>query len=413
MGVASKVIESDEVASLHVVRELMPWRQQLARGFGTHHGNADVQLIDVLIVMLAAFFNPLVRSQRLVEALSSQQWMKDQTGIQRIPKSTLSDALARFDPEQLRPLIQQLVKRVPALGRRDADLAAITRQIIAADGSHFHTAVEVAWAMSCGGPKPKHDQVRWNLQLDVDSFTPVDCDISGLGDGSEPKAFMRRLQPNLLYVFDRNFRSYELINAVLAAPSSFVMRVRSDTNFQVHQSLPLGVKDAQAEVRSDERVHFAGAHSAGNQDYRSFSDKPPQQTLRRVVVWDQKNKKEVILLTDLLDVPAYAVGAIYRQRWQIELFFKWIKAYVEFDHLISHHPNGVQFQFYVAVIATLLLHLATGRRVSKYALFWLGSVAAGHATFEEMQEGLARIEREKERERERRKRAAERKKIGK
>ena len=52
-------------------------------------------------------------------------------------------------------------------------------------------------------------------------------------------------------------------------------------------------------------------------------------------------------------------------------------------------------QFYVAVIATLLLHLATGRKVSKYALFWLGSVAAGQATWEEMEAGLARTERER------------------
>jgi hypothetical protein len=76
------------------------------------------------------------------------------------------------------------------------------------------------------------------------------------------------------------------------------------------------------------------------------------------------------------------------------------------------------FQFYVAVIATLLLHLASGRKVNKYDLFWLGSVAAGRATFEEMQEGLSRIELEKERERARKKKLtdkklAENKKIAK
>jgi hypothetical protein len=409
--VPGKVIEQDQVFSLNVVRELLPWRERLACGFGTGHGNADLQLINVLIVMLAGFFNPLVRSQRLIEALSSQQWMKDLSGVDRIPKSTLSDAMARFDPEQLRPLIRELVGRVPALGRRDADLAAVTRQMIAADGSNFHTAVEVAWAISCGGPRPKHDQVRWNLQLDVDTFTPLDCDISGGDDASEPKAFLRRLHPGVLYVFDRNFRSYELINAVLGVGSSFVMRLRADTRLQVHRSLPLSARDAEAQVRGDDLVYFAGAQSAGNQDYRSFSDKPPQQVLRRMIVWDQDNQKEIILLTDLLDLPAHVIGAIYRQRWQIELFFKWIKTYVAFDHLISHHPNGVKLQFYVAVIATLLLHLATGRRVSKYALFWLGSVALGQATFEEMQEGLARTEREKELERARKRRAAERKKL--
>src|ERR1700733_10594360 len=113
---ATPVVQRQDVYSLDVVRELLPWREQLATAFGTGHGNADLQLIDVLIVMLAGFFNPLVRSQRLVEALSTQQWMQERTGVERIARSTLSDALARFDPEQLRPLIEQLSKRVPALG---------------------------------------------------------------------------------------------------------------------------------------------------------------------------------------------------------------------------------------------------------------------------------------------------------
>jgi hypothetical protein len=98
--------------------------------------------------------------------------------------------------------------------------------------------------------------------------------------------------------------------------------------------------------------------------YGSFTDKPPVQLLGRVIVWDEKNQKQVVLVTDLLDVPAHVIAAIYRRRWQIELFFKWLKTYASFDHLISHHPNGVRFQFYVAVIATLLLHLATGATAS-------------------------------------------------
>jgi hypothetical protein len=412
--VAQQVIEKQEIHSLDVVRELLPWREQLASGFGTGHGNADLQLIDVLIVMLAGFFNPLVRSQRLVEALSSQQWMRELTDVERIPKSTLSDALARFNPEQLRPLIRQLADRVPALGRRDADLQQITRRIIAADGSYFQTAGDVAWAMLAGSRSGKtQNQIRLNLQLQVDSFTPLDCDISGADDVSEPAAFIRSLHPGVIYVADRNFFSYAFINAVLETGSNLVLRLRKDAKFNVARSLPLTAKDIEANVLSDDMVSFCGAASKGNQDYRSFTDKPPVQPLRRVIVRDEKNQKDVVLLTDLMDVPAHVIAAIYRQRWQVELFFKWMKSYASFDHLISHHPNGVTFQFYVAVIATLLLHLATGRRVSKYSLFWLGSIAAGQATFEQMQLGLARIEREKELERNRKKKAAARKKIGK
>jgi Transposase DDE domain len=407
-------IPEDQIHSLDVVRELLPWRQQLTTAFGTGHGNADLQLIDVLIVMLAGFFNPLVRSQRLIDALSSQQWMLQQTGVERIPRSTLSDGLARFDPRQLRPLIKQLADRVPALGRRDADLMGITRRIVAADGSYFQTAGDVAWAMLARSRAgERRDQIRWNLQLVVDSFSPLDCDISGADDGSEPAAFIRNLHPEVIYVADRNFFSYAFINAVLETGSNLVLRLRKNASFGVIQSLPLSGKDVEANVLSDDIVRFSGAADKSNQDYRSFTGNPPTQLLRRVIVWDEKNQKYVVLLTDLLDVPAHVIAAIYRQRWQVELFFKWIKTYANFDHLISHHPNGVLFQFYVAVIATLLLHLATGRRVSKYTLFWLGSVASGQATFEDMRQGLARIEREKELERARKKKAAERKKIGK
>ena len=72
---ATRIVDRQDVHALDVVRELLPWRERLATAFGTGHGNADLQLIDVLIVMLAGFFNPLVRSQRLVEALSSQDWI--------------------------------------------------------------------------------------------------------------------------------------------------------------------------------------------------------------------------------------------------------------------------------------------------------------------------------------------------
>jgi len=102
-------IPDPDIHSLSVVKALLPWREQLATNFGTTHGNASLQTIDVLIVMLAAFFNPMVRSQRLIDALSSQQWMQDQAGVSRIARSTLSDAFKRFDPQVLRPLIEQRV----------------------------------------------------------------------------------------------------------------------------------------------------------------------------------------------------------------------------------------------------------------------------------------------------------------
>ena len=175
-----KRVEQDQIQSLSIVRQLLPWRDQIASGFGTGHGNAKLELFDVMLVMLAGFFNPMVRSQRLYDALSSQAWMQQQTGVDRIPRSTLSDALKRFDPEALRPIIEDLTRRIPALKRRDADLEAVTRQVLAVDGSSFNLAGEVAWALQCrrGSTHAPQARIRLNLHLDVQRFTPEDCDIS-------------------------------------------------------------------------------------------------------------------------------------------------------------------------------------------------------------------------------------------
>lgn len=389
---------------------LLPWREKLDTAFGTTHGNADLKLIDVLIVMLSAFYNPMARSHRCIEALSRQAHLREQTGVARVPKSTLFDALRRFDPEQLRPLIEELTAKVPGLGRRDADLEKITRQIIAADGSYFDLIGEAAWALVTRGEAGtlRHDQVRLNLQLDVERFTPVDCDLSGHDDAGEAKALMRRLKRGVIYVVDRNFIHYAFINTVFANDSSLVLRLKKSIHFTPESSRELEPADRDAGVLADEVGHLSGAQSAGNRDHRSFSDKPPTRPLRRVSIWDEKNKTQVVLLTDLLDVPARVIGVIYRKRWQIELFFKWLKCWASFDHLISRDAKVLTLHFYVAVIATLLTHLVTGRRVSKYNLMYLGWVSQGLMSWADMEAGMAVIEREKELERLRlaRKRAA-------
>jgi len=391
-------LAEDQVRSMSIVRQMLPWREQVASGFGTGHGNAKLELFDVMLVMLAGFFNPMVRSQRLLDALSSQRWLQAQTGGGRVPRSTLSDALKRFDPEALRPIIEELTRRIPALKRRDADLQAITRQILAVDGSSFNLAGEVAWALQCrrGRGEQVQARVRLNLHLDVQRFTPTGCDISGGDDGGEANAMRRRIRPETVYVMDRNFLHFGLIRDILHADSNLVLRLRKNTCFDAETSSALTDKDRAHGVVSDQAGCLTGGKTGkASGGAKHYSADPPGQRLRRVTVWDELNQCELVLLTDLLDVPAYVIGALYKSRWQVELFFKWLKCYAHFDHLVSKSAQGVTMQFYVAVIATLLLHLATGRRVSKYALFWMGSVAAGQATFEEMQAGLARIEREK------------------
>lgn len=360
------------------------------------HGNERLHLRGMVGTLLAAAFEPAVWSLRTIDDLSLHEKVRAISGVGRVPRTTLSEAMAKFDPQALRPMMRALSGQLPQLARFDPETAELTRRIIAADGSWFNLAGQAVHALQCRrGNKGRQARVRLNLQIDVDAFCPTDFDVSGQGDGDEAKAFMRSIQPDCIYLADRNFLNFSFLQAVLAARSNFVVRMKRKVNFEVHQSRALTDQDRQHNVVSDEIGILPGPTSAGNSNARSCSAKPPGQTLRRVTVWDEKNQCTLVLLTDLLDVPAYVIGVLYRLRWQIELFLRWLKVLAGFEHLISQSPRGITMQFYIAVLMALLIHLQTGLRVSKYGIIWVSWIASERVTTEAMAQAMARHETER------------------
>jgi Transposase DDE domain len=115
-------------------------------------------------------------------------------------------------------------------------------------------------------------------------------------------------------------------------------------------------------------------------------------TLREVVLKGDDGK-DVRLLTTLLTIPAHVIAMLYKYRWQVELFFKWLKCYGSFNHFLSHSREGVLLSFYVTIIGVLLLYLHTGFRPSKYAFVLLSLVAQG-AMLEEIMPILRERERQ-------------------
>jgi len=384
------------------------------------HGNRTLRADQLLLGLLLAFFDPMARSLRTIED-------KDDFGgrldLPRLARSTTADALAAFDPACLLPLIEDLRRRVPdlgpgnaAAGNADATLEGITRRIIAADGTYLSTLADVAWALRHtrrdGRPQ---GQVRANVQLDVASWTPQVVTVSGDDGESEPAAFARDLLSGVLYVVDRNFVAgqspvpapvdFAFLEAVLGKGSDLVLRARANAPaVKVLQSLPLAAADAEAGVVADELVELTGRGA-------------PAGRWRRVTIVTTGRRGEpetIVLLSNLTDaaaVPARVVGEVYRRRWQVELFFKWLKCFARMDHLLSTSRNGITFQLYVAVIGVLMMYAQSGRRVSVYALAALGRLARGECTPQQAMGVIARRERERDLNRARQARLRARKKL--
>ena len=350
------------------------------------HPNRLLHLDNLLVALLYAFYNPTCRSLRTLEGLG--QVCQDELGIDQLCRSTTSDAMATFDPQLLRPILEDLRRRLPALSRADADLEQITRQVIAADGSYFNIYADVAWALHLTRRNQQDGaQIRLNFQLDVRNWIPAALSISGQAQGSETAAVARDLLPGVIYLVDRNFIDFDFFHAVLDKGSDFVVRGKDNMpNFQPQQDRPLTDRDRADGVISD-RLGILPGRGA------------PDRTMRELILCDPLTGQSIRVLTSLLDVPAHTISRLYRHRWQIELFFRWLKVWGHFEHLISHTRNGLTIQFYVAVIGVLLTYLATGHRVSKYAVSLLTFVAAGQASLEDILPILEKREHEKELER--------------
>lgn len=357
------------------------------------HGNLRVGDSHLLVLHLLSFFNPVVRSLRLMEDLSQTPTATRLMGaVERIPKSTLSDAHGRVDPGVLLPVMRELMARLPGDHPLDGDLAGIQQQILAGDSTYFQTLSDLTWVLqnrkSNGKPGAR---AGLYVQLDVTTGVPFGRDGVGvqLGDytQSESKLAGSHVVPGAIHLYDRGFVSFELLKTLLKAAADFVLRLTTQTNFTVVQERPLSDADRAAGILSDRTGYLTGSDKSD----------PPGQLLREVIaVNDADPLKPLRLLTSLMDLYAWQITALYRKRWQVELFFRWLKIHGHYTHLLSHNKDGAAWTFYIAVIGVTLLALHNGHRPGKYDLAMLSIVAAGGATLDDILPILKRRHRESE-----------------
>lgn len=369
------------------------------------HRNRILHYDELLCAHLLGFFDSTVRSLRTLDARSaSGETIQESLDGLRLARSTISDAMNDLPADALLPLMQELLARLPRnCSHPDLqDLLALKKRIIAIDGSYFRVPADVLWALAHRRSNDKVGrQIRLDLHLDVLQFVPISAQVDGADRGSESKAFIDTLQAGMIYLADRNFVDFMFLNAVLLAQSDFVVRLKSANSGSgatvlILASHALTEHDLEVGVLRDERVSLPG--SAGYEPGEHLSVAP----LRMVTVYDPVRREEVRLLTTLIDVDAALIGKLYRHRWAIELFFRWLKCVTKINHLFNESENGITMQFYVVIIATLLMYLRTGTRPSVYSYLLLSSAAAGDLCLEKVPEVLERIARERELERLRR-----------
>jgi len=364
-------VPDDVLVGRRFLRPLEGFLQQWARRH--EHGNRTLHFDQLVVAHLLTFFNPTLTSLRKIQDVFDDPRVRRRIQMPRVPKSTLSDAQRLFDPQLLRPLFEDLRRRLPCLAH-DPRLDQVTRELLAVDGTFFGVAPRIAWALYNRGPHEarRRGNVRAHVQFDVLRGVPADATVTA-GQISETSQLRQTLQAGRCYVADRGYQGYALLGAILAVGSDFVIRQRQQLAYTVCAERPLRAADRLAGVQQDLDIHLTSTRAEPVLGDRS---------LRLVVLTAADGGEPVLLLTNRGDWSAELVGLLYRYRWQVELFFRWLKCTASFRHFFSESPTGMTLQVYIALIGTLLLALATGATPSSYDFVLLSHVASGLMTLE-------------------------------
>ena len=151
-----------------------------------------------------------------------------------------------------------------------------------------------------------------------------------------------RFEPGTIVVFDRGYADYDWFASLDADGVFFVTRMKDNADYGVveRRSVP-----EHGSVRRDEIIFLYKAVRGGNHDL----------FLRRIEVWDETQQRTLVFLTNHRGFAASTIAAIYRQRWQIELFFKALKQNLRIKTFVGTSSNALQIQIWTALIALLLL----------------------------------------------------------
>lgn len=376
------------------------------------HPNRQLHFDDLFIAMLLAFYNPVVRSLRGMEDASQMPGINQFLDIQAIRRSTASDALAIFDPALLRPLIDDLRRRVsPRQMDQSSDaLRGILSRLLIYDGSYFRTACDVTWALHERHGSRLRGRVRLNLHLSARDGVPTGVSMAGAGDPGEPAALLDGVEAGQVVVADRGCFSHETVHQLQQRKADFVLRLQSGVRCEVIGQRAGTSADADAGVVSDQTVLLTGVknpHLPTPLRLVTIQPSPEQEqgdSARESRSGDQDQPSPLRLLTSIADesVSAWMIGHVYRRRWDVELFFRWLKCCVQWDHLLSESRQGMLMQSYVALIGTLLLAICTGRQPDVYSFNLMSLAAAGMGSVEDAMAILKRRHAERDRDRERR-----------
>lgn len=385
-------IDAQDVRGLKYLRRLLPLFERL-REVGCRRdvaGNRQLHFDQYCTLVMLYLFNPLIDSLRCLQHASGLPNVQ-KLGVGRFSLGSFSEGPAVFDPDCLTSIIAELAREARPLAVHPR-LKDLKHALTLADSTVLEALPRLARA-ACAATRVNKRRdgselhaFRLHTQLDLRTFQPLRIDRTGAcnaGDLRESAVLRQTLQAGRCYVGDSAYCSYPMLDQIIDIGSSFVMRVREDCAHEIIEQRPLTPHDRRAGIVSDCLARLGGTHPMKHQVRLITVEIPPH--LRRTRKADrphgghtdkgykgQRVCEKLLMASSFIELPADLSALIYRQRYSVELFFRFFKHLLGMRHLLSRRPTGVDIQVHCAVIACLLINLQTGRKPDKRMMETVG-----------------------------------------
>ena len=322
-----------------------------------YNGDRRVRHLSCWEQFLAMAFAQLTRRESLRDievSLAAHRRQLYHAGFRSpVKKSTLADANETRDWRIYAEFAQHLIQQARSL-YKDEDLGLnLEGTLYALDSSIIDVSLTLfPWA--------PHEQsrgaIKLNTLLDVQSAIPVLIDITGAHSGDSHVLDHIVPEPGCFIVMDRGYVDFPRLYRLHQSLAYFVLRARHNLQFRRRRSHPI---DRATGVRSDQTIILSGKYTA-----HRFP-----APLRRISFYAADIDQRFVFLTNNFQVPSPIVAAIYHQRWQIELFFKWIKQHLRIKRFFGTSPNAVKIQIWTAMATYALIAIAKKRLALQHPLY--------------------------------------------
>jgi putative transposase len=342
------------ISRFHQIMKALP-RGAFDRVVQTHQADKHSKGFDCWDQLLAMVYAQLsgASSLRVLETgFNSQRTQHYHLGTSPIRRSTLSDANGRRKTEVFADAAKLLMSQAQRNLRRESEelLYLLDSTSISLKGPGFDAWTGANSTRNTQGIK-LHVLYAGNEEIPVQhSFTAPN--VNDIDEGRK-----LTIEPEAVYVFDKGYCDYNWWHKINEQKARFVTRFKRNASLEVECTRTIPAEDADI-VLKDEIVRFANKHPQGGRKNHY------KNSLRRITVARPEHEHPLVLATNDLVSSASSIARRYKDRWGIELFFKWIKQHLKIKSFLGRTENSVRIQILTALITYLLL--AIYRKAQNY-----------------------------------------------